>query len=119
MARLRVGFRKGSAGRYRTNPDTLETRRVGNPVGHYAIDSVSVPNPYYSQNLGCFISSKRQKRDLLKRRGLVEIGDARVRDMVPSKEEADPMTGMSVSDAVKIIEVESRDDLERYRRGRT
>jgi len=68
-------------GTYRFNPETNRVEKISDRIPAVSFDSVSLPRGehsqggYYSENLGCFIRSRRHKRDVLKRKGLAEAAD--------------------------------------------
>ena len=68
-------------GTYRVNPKTGELEKISDRIPAVSFDSVSLGSGehreggYYSENLGCFIRSRRHKRDVLKSKGLVEVAD--------------------------------------------
>lgn len=68
-------------GTYRFNPETDRVEKVSDRIPAVSFDSVSLPREgrdeggYFSENLGCFIRSRRHKRDVLKRKGLTETAD--------------------------------------------
>lgn len=66
------------SGIYKYDPVSKKVVKVSDRVPYVSFDDVSLPpgkNSYYSENLGCFINSRRHKRDVLKRQGLMEVPD--------------------------------------------
>ncbi len=69
-------------GTYRVSSETGEVEKISDRIPAVSFDSVSLPREgrdeggYYSENLGCFIRSRRHKRDVLKRKGLAEVADS-------------------------------------------
>lgn len=65
-------------GTYKYDERTKKVVKVSDAIPHVSFDDVSLPpgrDSYYSENLGCFIRSRRHKRDVLRSRGLVEVPD--------------------------------------------
>ena len=58
--------------------------KVSDRIPWVSFDHVSLPKGqgYFSRSLGREIRSRRQKRDILARRGLAEVGDGRSSDFV-------------------------------------
>lgn len=83
MSEAREPSGSGSkTGTYRLNPQTQKMEKISDRIPAVSFDSVSLPagehreGGYYSENLDCFIRSRRHKRDVLKRMGLAEVADS-------------------------------------------
>lgn len=68
-----------NTGIYKVDPKTGKVVKISNRIPHVSFDDVSLPpgkDSYYSPNLGCEIRSRRHKRDVLRRQGLIEVPDS-------------------------------------------
>lgn len=64
-------------GRYKYNPKTGEVEKISDEIPNVCVFDCYVPEGgYYSSNLETFVGSRRDKRQILKEKGLREVGDA-------------------------------------------